>query len=130
VNWYRGILDQSYPVQFDRISEELVKIHTILDHNIDDRLRQDLDRNEKYLSKMLSIRYPFVVKTQFPLPTFDITDTLQFSLQKYALSCEISAATMIVNQLSNPMTEDVFIGKIKFSGNDGMDGGIWGNPDI
>ncbi len=129
VNWYRNILDLPYPVQFDRISEELVKIHTILDHNIDDRLRQDLDRNEKYLSKMLAIRYPFVVKNQFPLPTFDITDTLHFSLQKYSLSCEISAASMIIHQLSNPMTEDTFIGKIKFSGNDVMDGGMWGNPD-
>lgn len=78
---------------------ELVKIHTILSKNIDERIRLDLERNEKYLSKILDVRYPYVNKKIFPIPSIDITDSFDFSLQKYALSCEMNAASIIATRL-------------------------------
>ncbi len=129
VNWYRSIQDEAYSTQFDSIAQELVKIHTILESHIDIPIRQDLDRNEKYLSKILAQKYPYITQKKFPIPTLDTSHSYQFSLQKYALSCEISAASILATRLSNSITEDSFIEKIAVSGSINMEGGFWWNPD-
>jgi hypothetical protein len=117
LEWYRSIQKYSIPEEFDRISSELVKVRTVLAKNIDPRVRQELLRSEKYLSLMLDTRLKYIGRIQFPEPAFDSSSKYDFTLQKYPLSCEMNAASTMIQPLGIDIEEDDLIRKMKFLGN-------------
>ncbi len=61
-------------------------------------------------------------------PTFDVTMRYTPYLQKYALSCEIAALSMILKSLWSPKSEDQIISLLPHFP-EAFSGGIWWDPD-
>ncbi len=61
-------------------------------------------------------------------PTFDMTLRYTPYLQKYSLSCEIAALSIILQWLWSPRTEDDIIGHMRIFPT-AYSGGIWWDPD-
>ena len=66
-----------------------------------------------------------------PIPTFDISSKYHFLIQKYKLSCESAATSMVIESLTGiPTTEDTIFSSWRNMPEPYGSGAIWWDPDI